>query len=237
MDHATLILLGTAASIGFVHTLVGLDHSLPFVVLARSQRWSLKKLWAVTAICGGAHILSSVVIGSVGIGLGVALGELELIESMRGGLAARLLIGLGLAYMVWGIYRSLSGKQHTHAHAHDDGIVHHHEHDHRGEHTHVHAKKTEKTLTLLGLLVVFVLGPCEALIPMVMAPAFDHSWLTVALVCAVFGAATLLTMLGLVTVGHIGMRWRGFSVLERHLQAVSGFAIAASGLAIELLGV
>ena len=65
MDDASLILLGTAASIGFGHTLVGVDHSLPFVVLARSQQWSLKKTWAVTGLCGVAHVGSSVLIGSV----------------------------------------------------------------------------------------------------------------------------------------------------------------------------
>ena len=72
---------------------------------------------------------------------------------------------------------------------------------------------------------------------MLMAPAFDHSWATVVMVCVVFGAATLATMLGLVTVGYVGMRWRGFALLERHLHAASGFAIAASGVAIELLSI
>jgi hypothetical protein len=72
---------------------------------------------------------------------------------------------------------------------------------------------------------------------MLMAPAIEHSWLTVAGVVVVFGAATLLTMLTLVTIGYYGLRWRGFRGLERHMHAMAGFAIAASGLAIELLGI
>ncbi|HZO11847.1 MAG TPA: sulfite exporter TauE/SafE family protein [Polyangiaceae bacterium] len=237
MDHATLILLGTAATVGFVHTLVGVDHSLPFVVLARSQNWPLRKLWLVTAACGAAHILSSVLIGTIGIAVGAALGELTWMEQFRGGLAARLLIGLGLAYMIWGFYRALRGKRHEHAHAHTDGTVHVHEHDHHGEHLHVHGSNRMRALTLVGLTLVFVLGPCEALVPMLLAPAFERSWFTVAGVCAVFGSATLVTMLALVTLGHLGLRFRASETLERHMHAMAGFAIAASGLMIELLGV
>ena len=73
MDHATLILFGTAATVGLVHTVMGVDHSLPFVVLARAQRWSLRKLLLVTAACGAAHILSSVLIGTIVTGLFVAI--------------------------------------------------------------------------------------------------------------------------------------------------------------------
>jgi sulfite exporter TauE/SafE len=240
MDQATAILVGTAAGIGFFHTLVGVDHSLPFVMLARAQQWSLRKLLGVTAVCGVGHILSSVLIGCIGVALGVALGELEALQTRRGSLAAWLLIAFGLTYMVWGIWRSIKNRRHAHPHGHGDGTVHLHEHDHQRDHCHVHATDKTKTLTLLGLFIVFVLGPCEALIPMVIAPAFERSWVTVALVVGVFGGTTLLTMLVLVTIGYSVVGWgersgvlRG---LERHLHALAGFAIAASGAAIQLLG-
>ncbi len=235
MQDAWLYLIGTAATLGFVHTLVGVDHTLPFVVLARANAWRLRKLLWVTALCGVAHVLSSVLIGGVGIALGVAVDRLEWIESVRGGMAAWLLIGFGLAYAAWGLLRQRRAARHEHVHAHDDGSVHRHEHDHLEEH--VHAHEGGSTISLLGLLVVFVLGPCEVLIPMLMAPAFSHSWLVVGLVVAVFGLATLLTMLTLVMAGFYGMRWRGFRGVERHLHAISGFAIAGSGLAIQLLGI
>ncbi len=235
MHDAWLYLIGTAATVGFLHTLIGVDHTLPFVVLARANKWSLSKLLWVTALCGVAHVLSSVVIGVVGIGLGVAVDKLEWLEGLRGGLAAWVLIGFGLAYAVWGVIRARRGKRHTHAHVHDDGTVHNHDHDHRADHVHAHGKAA--TVSVLGLFVVFVLGPCEVLIPMLMAPAFTHSWYVVVSVVAVFGAATLFTMLTVVTLGHYGTKWKGFSGLERHLHALSGAAIAASGLAIQLLGV
>ena len=240
MSDAATIIVSTAATIGVVHTLIGVDHTLPFVVLARSQGWSLRKLLAVTAVCGLAHVASSVVIGVGGIGLGVALGRLEWIEQARGGVAARLLIGFGLAYMAWGLWRGRRSRRHTHAHAHEDGVVHVHEHDHAHGHAHVHGADdlggATKTLSVLGLFVVFVLGPCEALIPMLVAPAFEESWLTVTLVVAVFAAATLATMLTVVTLGWLGLRWRGFASVEAHMHTIAGFAIAASGFAIESLG-
>ena len=46
-----------------------------------------------------------------------------------------------------------------------------------------------------------------------------------------------VTMLALVTAGHVGLRWRGIGWLERHMHAFAGVAIAASGLAIQLLGI
>ena len=44
VDIGLLVL--TAASIGFVHTLLGPDHYLPFVAMGAARRWSTRKtLW------------------------------------------------------------------------------------------------------------------------------------------------------------------------------------------------
>src|SRR6185503_13000879 len=78
------LLLGTAVMIAAVHTAVGVDHTLPFIALGRAQRWSLRKLLTVTALCGVGHVLSSVVLGMIGIALGTALERLRWFESARG---------------------------------------------------------------------------------------------------------------------------------------------------------
>ena len=72
-DPALHILLWTALTVGFVHTLVGVDHTLPFIVLGRARRWSLRKTLGVTALCGLGHVATSVALGAVGIAAGVAL--------------------------------------------------------------------------------------------------------------------------------------------------------------------
>lgn len=237
MADTTSVLLLTAASIGFIHTLIGVDHSLPFILIGRSRGWSTGKLMRVTFVCGLAHVLSSVAIGAIGLGLGVAVDRLEWLESSRGNLAAWLLIGFGLAYAVWGLYRARRRARHQHVHSHVDGTVHTHEHDHGGSHTHMHDSRRAQVATVAMLFVIFLLGPCEALIPLLMVPAVSHSWLIVSAVVGVFGLTTIATMMGVVLLGHYGLKVRTSRFLERHMTTVAGLTIATSGLAIQLLGI
>jgi hypothetical protein len=108
----------TAASIGVGHTLLGPDHYLPFVVLARARGWSRTTTVAVTVLCGLGHVGSSVVLGLVGIALGVAVARVEGIESARGDIAAWLLTAFGWSPMV-GIRRG--APPHPAISAHADG--------------------------------------------------------------------------------------------------------------------
>ncbi len=84
------ILAATAATVGFVHTLTGPDHYLPFIVLGRARNWSLGRTLGVTALCGIGHVLGSVALGLIGIGLGLAVGQLNIIEGIRGDIASWL---------------------------------------------------------------------------------------------------------------------------------------------------
>lgn len=230
------VLLGSAASIGFVHTLLGVDHSLPFVALGRAQGWSLRRTLAVTFGCGVAHVLSSVLLGVIGIGLGFAIEDLVGIESARGDLVAYALIAFGLTYATWATVKALRGQSHTHAHVHADGSVHDHQHDHEREHLHAHeAPKPDgsgaRQATFWTLFLIFAFGPCEALIPVLMAPAWTHNAAFVAAVVGLFGAVTLATMMG--TVAAV---WRGLDLaklrrlgIERWANPVAGAVVASSG--------
>jgi len=93
MPHDTILLMITAASLGFFHTLLGPDHYLPFIAMAKARNWSAVKTILITVVCGFGHILSSVVLGIIGIGFGLLVNKLELFESFRGDLAAWFLIG------------------------------------------------------------------------------------------------------------------------------------------------
>ena len=236
MNETTLIiLLGSAVSIGFVHTIIGPDHYLPFILLARAREWRLSKVLWITFGCGVGHVLSSVIIGCIGIAAGIALGRLEMFEGARGSLASWLLIGFGLVYGVWGLRRGLKGKKHRHLHLHKDWIAHDHTHSHLGEHSHIHGEKGKVTPWVL--FIVFVLGPCEPLIPLLMYPAAQGSWLSVLLVTLAFGGVTvgtMMTVVGLTSYGLIGVRL-GF--MERFVHAIAGGIIALSGLSIKVLGI
>ena len=68
-DATASLLLGSAASLAAVHTLIGVDHSIPFIVMGRARGWSLRRTLGVTGACGLVHVASSVLIGLVGVGL------------------------------------------------------------------------------------------------------------------------------------------------------------------------
>jgi len=92
------LLLITALSLGFIHTLLGPDHYLPFIVLSRARKWSLSKTLWITAFSGVGHIAGSVILGIAGVALGISLSKLELIEATRGNLVAWMLIVFGFFY-------------------------------------------------------------------------------------------------------------------------------------------
>lgn len=232
------VLLGTAATIGAVHTLLGPDHYLPFVAMSRALRWSATRTAWITLLCGLGHVLSSVILGFLGIGLGLAVTRLEFWESYRGELAAWFLIAFGLVYFVWGLRRAVRNQPHAHIHVHEDGLAHSHTHAHHDEHVHVHGADEPgmKGVTPWVLFTIFVFGPCEPLIPVVMYPAVKHNLLGVVLVTGVFGVVTIGTMLAVVMTMRAGLMRLSLAALERYTHAFAGATILACGLAIQFLG-
>jgi ABC-type nickel/cobalt efflux system permease component RcnA len=232
-----LVLAGTAASIGLVHTIIGPDHYLPFIVISRARRWTLRKTLFVSFLAGLGHILSSVVLGFLGIALGIAVAKLEGVESARGEIAAWLLVGFGFAYFVWGMRRAWRNKPHAHAHLHDRSEAHDHVHNHAdAEHIHVHGPEKKANITPWVLFTIFVFGPCEPLIPLVMYPAARHSTAGVVLVAAAFGLATVLTMLVIIAAASWGASFVRLGKLERYSHALAGLMIFVSGLSVQFLG-
>lgn len=248
IEREIWVLAGTAASLGLIHTVIGPDHYLPFIVISRARNWTLRKTLFVSFLAGLGHILSSVVLGFVGIALGIAVARLEGVESARGEIAAWLLIGFGLAYFIWGMRRAWKGKPHTHAHLHGHGGAHEHphsperslhEHAHsheKAEHAHLHGEEKKANITPWVLFTIFVFGPCEPLIPLVMYPAARHSTAGVALVAGSFGLVTIATMLIIITAASWGARFVRLGKLERYSHALAGLMIFVSGLAVQFLG-
>ncbi|MBN1846207.1 MAG: sulfite exporter TauE/SafE family protein [Sedimentisphaerales bacterium] len=232
MPSDSIALLPTAAFLGFFHTLVGPDHYLPFIMMATARKWSRTKTAVITLLCGVGHVSSSVVLGLVGVGLGMAVTRLEGIESYRGDLAAWALLAFGLVYFVWGVRRAYTNRPHTHRHIHPDGHSHEHEHVHHQEHTHLHADRGRTGITPWALFVVFVLGPCEVLIPLLMYPAAQKSMLGLALVTLVFATTTIATMLALVLAASYGIRLLPLQKIERYSHAIAGATICLCALAI-----
>ena len=187
------------------------------------------------------HVGSSVVIGFIGIAAGVALSKLTYFESVRGNIAGWLFICFGLAYALWGLRRAFKNKPHTHSHFHINGKKHVHEHTHFVEHAHIHSEEqTEKTdyksLTPWILFVIFVFGPCEPLIPLLMFPALRHSTFGVIGVSTVFAIVTIATMLSIVMLMTSGLKLVKLERIEKYTHALAGAAIFFSGVVIQFLG-
>lgn len=224
----------TAMAIGLIHTLLGPDHYLPFVALSRARRWSLARTLGITAICGVGHVMGSVAIGLSGLAVGAALNQLVAVESLRGELASWGLLSFGLVYTAWGVKQSARNRVHRHAHVHADGTAHLHDHNHHREHAHPHTAGRHG-LRPWAMFILFVLGPCEALIPVLMYPAAANNYPGLAWVVTVFGATTIVTMTAIVALAVTGMARLGQHRWERHAHTLAGVAISACGLSM-LLG-
>jgi nickel/cobalt exporter len=236
MTPEIILLSLSAAAIAFVHTVLGPDHYLPFVAMAKARGWGMQKTLRVTAVCGVGHLTGSVVLGILGITLGIQISSLEWLEGVRANLAAWLLIGFGLVYTVWGLRQAYRNRPHTHWHSHG-GAVHEHLHSHHEEHLHVHEKKSnQKSLTPWVIFIIFVLGPCEPLIPLLMYPAARENLVGVLAVTGIFGVVTVLTMTFLVALSLRGLESVKMKRLERYYHAIAGSAILACGLGVAFFG-
>ena len=50
MSDQILVLAINAASLGFIHTVLGPDHYLPFIVMSKARRWSTLKTGIITSL-------------------------------------------------------------------------------------------------------------------------------------------------------------------------------------------
>jgi sulfite exporter TauE/SafE len=207
------VLLTAAVALGVGHTLIGPDHYVPFVAMSAARGWSARKTALITMLCGIGHVISSVLIGFVGIALGKAVGSLELLESARGQIAAWMMISFGAVYMVWGIRKAwLRRNPGADSAVRSDSIV------------------------PWVLFLVFAFGPCEPLIPLLIYPAVAHSLSLALLVSGVFGLATVSTMTAVVLGASFGLKKSRLDVSFRFGHAVAGAAIMVSGMAVQFLG-
>jgi sulfite exporter TauE/SafE len=217
MDSTLAILIGSALLLGFVHTISGPDHYLPFVAMSQTRGWSITKtLWIVT-ICGIGHVLGSVVLGLIGISFGIAVGTLEYFEGVRGSLASWLLFTAGVIYTVWAIIHRIRNP--------------HHEHSHMGNKV-----KNKKSLTFWVLFTIFVFGPCEPLIPILIYPAAKLSISSVLLVSFFFALTTLATMLASTYLLLKGINLTRMHRIESYQHILAGSTLLLSGAGIIFLG-
>lgn len=228
MSSEMQFLIFTAITIAVLHTVTGPDHYLPFIALSKSRGWPVAKTILWTLICGCGHVWSSVLLGLGGAAIGWSLSSIRWAESVRGGMAGWLLLGFGLVYTLWGVIKTRRGSRHKHFDMYDDGSVYVYEHNH-GQAV---APTERHQVTPWVLFIIFVLGPCEPMIPLLYLPAAKSSWGAMLLLIFVYTIFTLAIMVAMVLAGYYGFRFLQTEKLEKHVHTLSGAAIFICGAGI-----
>jgi len=152
MHNSLWILLVSTLSVAFLHALAP-DHWMPFAAIGKAQRWSKARLLLITFISGIGHVGISIVFSITGILLGFSLSKLKGIEGQRGEVVLWLLIGFGIAYMIWGIKKAREQKRKV-----------------------IDEEKLKaETVAVWTMFAVIVLGPCEPLVPLAFL-GYNYGW-------------------------------------------------------------
>jgi sulfite exporter TauE/SafE len=205
MDSLFALLL-TAVPLAFFHAVVCADHYIPFIALGKSNGWAVKKTLTITALCGTGRVISSALLGVIGIALSFGASGLMGIEGLRSEFAVWFLIAFGLAYMAYGIRRAIKDTPCPHSHS---------------------------PKAVCGLLVLYAVIPCEPMIPVIMLPAFtENGVFGVAAVTLTYAVITIAAMSGMTYIGIKGLQTVRLKRLERYAHALAGFAVFACGIAV-----
>lgn len=232
METVTFLTLSlTAITIAFFHTASGPDHYLPFVVLSRSRGWSLTKTILLTMVCGCGHVLSSVVLGVVGVFVGWQMSEIEIFQDVRGNLSSWALLILGVVYFVYGVYRATRPQAHKHFDiVEDDVYVFEHKHNQS------YSPQKRVKVTPLVLFAIFVMGPSEPIIPLLFFSGTHRSPAEIVWLIALFTLTTIATMVGMVLLGNYGYNRVGANHIDRYSHAIGGLVISACAFGMLFLG-
>ncbi|MFB6319539.1 hypothetical protein [Saccharicrinis sp. FJH54] len=238
------LLIGTAAFLGFFHTATGPDHYIPFIVLSKARKWTQTRTMWITFISGIGHILGSVILGIIGIALGISLSKLELIEAHRGNIVSYLLLTFGLLYTAYGLYKFFTKGKHFHLPGflipkrirRLQHVVTHQPYDLNKNFRVSDDTEDVTKITPWILFLIFVFGPCEVLIPLLIFPAAKFSAMGIASVSIVFGITTILTMLIIVFLGYKGASTIKIKDGDRYFHLIAGMGILISGLGMQFFG-
>lgn len=214
MVHNSLwILLMSTVSVAFLHALAP-DHWMPFAAIGKAQNWSKLRLLWITFISGIGHVGISIVFSIIGILLGFSLSKLKSIEGHRGEIVLWLLIGFGVAYMIWGIKKAREQKQKA-----------------------IDREKLKaKAVAVWTMFAIFILGPCEPLIPLVFL-GYNYGYAGIISVSIIFSVITITMMLLQSLLAFMGIQWIKSDIAERYSHAFAGLVIALTGVFVMAVGI
>ncbi len=237
MTGHTVALLAAAAGVGFGHAILP-DHWVPLAVLGRTRGYPLSRIARLSGLAGVAHVLVSVILGALIIGVGLQFRST--VEHAQSLIIGGLLIATGLGFIVL----ELTGRGHHHGpdghHHHHHGHDHHHDHDHPHDHDHDHHDHDHAThhRPLGGAVAVMVpfgaaASPDLTILPVFLAAAAVGVGAAVGSLI-IFAAVTIGTIVGLtLAAARGGYQVRG-EWLERWGNALTAGVLIVIGLLVLL---
>ena len=201
MSSTLLLLLLAAFLVAFFHAILP-DHWMPIAILARTQRWPMRRALRVAAWAGFGHIAGSLVLGAILLVLGYGLeGNFAHFARYQDQILGGILLVTGTGLLLWQLLR---GAPHPHEH---------HKHDHAG---HASSKGSWVTLMIAGVAA----SPDGAFVPVLLA-ALPLGTLAITAVLLTYSLATLALILFLVWLATwLGFRWR-WAWLDRNGERLS----------------
>jgi len=235
MEREALVYLTAAGATAALHALIP-DHWLPFVLMARSRRWSLAKTLSLAGASGILHVILA-----VGLGLLVAVTGRQGAEAAARRMGERLEVlspaGLALFGFLYGFASWRRERRHHPAHPPSDrpGPL----PDEAHHHGHLLERWFSGTSSGWALVLVIGLSPCALALPILLASAATLRLGGVLLVAAGFSLAMTASMLTVTWAGFVSARKFDFPFLTRYGDLISGLLIALVGGAVcaaEILG-
>ncbi|WP_067562417.1 hypothetical protein [Nocardia acidivorans] len=214
-------LLAAGAGVGFGHAVLP-DHWVPLAVIARTQRYPLRRVLRLSALAGLAHVAFSLILGAIVIGVGLQFRST--VERHENFIVGGLLIATGLVFAVL----ELLGRGHAHSHDEHGGHTHghghaHDHHDHEAAHhttdtiavttsaPHDHRHNRNAVTRLLAFVIPFgaAASPDLTILPVFLAASTLGATAATGTLIA-FSLVTLGTIVGLTMLGVIaGYQLRG----------------------------
>ncbi len=214
----------TAIGLGFIHVLLGFDHYIPFIFLSKAEKWNDKKTFIIVFLSGLFHVLSSIFIGFVGLYLKNNLFFIKQLELSRGELAGWLLIVFGILYIIFSIKkinRKLLNLDKSS--------------DIKGNTIANLIRSHPKSYFFI--ILIFVLGPCEPLIPLMLYPHKSSETFLWIISIFLFSFTTIITMLIAVFIGRKILTLIKNPKFSNSLPTITGAIIALCGIAVTFFNV
>jgi nickel/cobalt exporter len=223
----------TGFTVAFFHAAIP-THWLPFVLVARTRRWSRSKTLLVTLSAGLGHVALTSLLGLViawfGFQLDARLGAA--FPWVTGG----LMIAIGIFYF----WRQFSGRGITHHHF----LGGHHQPSEKCGHEHGHSHWDEELRdsdlaadrgrdwpAISGLFVMLTLSPCEGFLPVYLS-GVQFGWHGFVVLSLILAVATLLGMLIFTWLTLVGLEKIEVKNFERYEAGLLGSLFSALGVLI-----